>query len=463
MTVNFGDWVPAPTPTPTRTATSTPTITPTPTITSTPTHTGTPTRTPTITPTGTHTLTPTPTVTGTQVPTATPTNTPLPPGMLDLSGAVPAACGVSYQGDTRGAPARVDTYSCIPSWPEAGPEQVYILTTSVTQDITVTLSYVAPTEVDVFVLDAPYGANCVDGGFGDTFVTLRDAPPKTYYIVVDTFSGFGTPAPGPYLLNITCPAGPFPTPTPTRTATATPTPTATPGNVLLPLIIRLYPIPTPTPTVTHTFTPSPTPTLAATPIPTTVVLQQGGGGYSGAQDTWISTWDGTANYEGQPLLTFRGGDRDRMSMLFRFDVSAIPANAHIVEARLELFATDVFNPAGTWAGSYAVRREWVPAEASWVYARAGVMWGSGGCNLPPDDRDAAPTDLVFIEGENTWFSWDITRMVQEWVAGTKPNYGLIIRCPGTPVSANVQHDFIASEGSPVELRPKLTIRYWTAP
>jgi hypothetical protein len=152
-----------------------------------------------------------------------------------------------------------------------------------------------------------------------------------------------------------------------------------------------------------------------------------------------------------------------MSMLFQFDLSSIPADAHIVKATLAAYATDVSNPAGTWASSYAVRTQWVANQTNWLQARTGTLWGSGGCNLPPDDRDETPSDAVVIEGEYQWFSWDVTDMVQEWVSGTMPNYGLIIRCPGEPVSANVEHNFQAAEGSPQAQRPKLTIRYWTWP
>ena len=386
--------------------------------------------------------------------------------MLDISEAVDASCGVAYSDNTTGAPAHVDYYSCIPSWPEAGPEHVYILTTTATQDITATLSYVAPTDLDVFILDQPNGNNCL--GFGDTVAVLDDAPPGTYYIVVDTFSGFGSPVAGSYILNLSCPAGPFPTASPTATQSPTPTATNTPSKVLLPLLVKQNPLPTATPTSTHTrtFTPTATVTHTATPentpIPTTLVLQQGLNGYTGAIDTWISTWEGATNYEGQGSLTFRGGDRDRMSMLFQFDVSAIPADAHIVDATLSAYATDVVNPAGTWASSYAVRTQWVASQATWLNARTDALWGDGGCNLTPGDRDANPSDSVFIEGEFQWFSWDVTNMVQEWVSGAEPNYGLLIRCPGTPVSANVEHKFQAAEGSQSE-RPKLTIRYWTWP
>ena len=461
VTMNFGDWIPAPTATPTPTGTPTGTPTSTTTVTGTPTNTGTPTDTPTITPTGTETMTPTVTTTGTQLPTDTPTPTPWPTGVLDLTDAVDAACNIAYSDDTTGAPSHVNVYSCIPSWPEAGPEQVYILTTTATQGITATLSYVAPADLDIFILNEPTGDDCL--AFGDTTAVLSNAPPDTYYIVVDTFSGFGAPVPGSYILNISCPLGPFPTPTSTSTVSPTPTATSTPGKVMLPIILKLQPLPTATATATDTAPPTVTPTITATPNPTTVVLQQGLNGYSGTKDTWISTWNGTTNYEGQSLLTFRGGDRDRMSMLFRFDLISIPAGAHIVEAKLDLYATDVVNPAGTWASSYAVRREWVANQTTWLQARDSVMWGDGGCNLPPGDREADPSTATFIEGEYQWFSWNVTDMVQEWVSGTEPNNGVIIRCPGEPVSANVQHNFQASEGSPAERRPKLTIRYWTLP
>jgi len=192
----------------------------------------------------------------------------------------------------------------------------------------------------------------------------------------------------------------------------------------------------------------------------TITLQQGSNGYSGTLDTWISTWDGNHNYEGEQQMTFRGGDRDRMSLLVRFDVTTLPLHARIKEAKLSLYALDVPNPAGTLSASYALRRAWVAGEVSWVQARASEAWGSGGANLPPGDRDAAATSQVVVEGENRWFEWDITSAVQEWATRAKPNYGVIIRCPGDINSANVEHNFLTSEGSPADRRPKLAITYW---
>jgi hypothetical protein len=455
---------PSPTPSPTRTATPLPSATPsrtlTPSITLSPTLTPSHTATPTASRTSTPSVSPTASRTGTVTPTAPPA------GQLDLTGAEQIACGVSYVGNTTAGPTRADVYSCMSSWPEAGPERVYILTTTARQDITVTVSYLPPTEVDVFILNAPNANSCVPGGYGDTYAVVRDAPAGTYYIVVDTFTGFGDPEPGLFTLRVQCPLGPFPTVTPSRTPTATLTPTRTPTftptplTVRLPLVVRVNPRPTATATRTSTRTPTRTLTPSVTPTPSTLVLQQGVNGYAGVLDTWISTWDGTRNYEGEPLMTFRGGDRDRMSMLVRFDLTNLPADAHIVEARLSLYAVDVVNPGGTWSGSYAIRRPWVANQVTWVDARSSDPWGSGGANLPPGDRSADASSTVFVEGEEKWFEWDITAFAQEWSTRAKPNYGVIIRCPGLPVSANVEHNFVTSENPQTTLRPKLTLRYW---
>jgi hypothetical protein len=250
---------PTPTPTDTSTVTSTPTMTATPTDTETPSPT--PTATATYTPSSTPTITRTPTITST--PTETGTPTPWPAGVLDLTGAVHAECDVPYVGDTTGAPSHVSTYSCIPSWPEAGPERVYILKTEATQNVTITVSYADPTDVDLFVLDAPRGDRCLPGGYGDKRVVLRNLPAGTYYIVVDTYSGYGAPAPGPFILNITCEA--LPTPTPTATSTYTPTPTATATLTYTPTSTATL---TATPTPSATRTPTNTPTKTATPTAT---------------------------------------------------------------------------------------------------------------------------------------------------------------------------------------------------
>ncbi|MGB9879798.1 MAG: hypothetical protein ACPLRM_03460, partial [Anaerolineae bacterium] len=121
----------------------------------------------------------------------------------------------------------------------------------------------------------------------------------------------------------------MPTPTrtmtPIRTATPTPIPTATIARTMTPTPVR-------TPTSTSTATPTPT----ATMWQTTLVLQQGQNSYSGTEDTYIYLYDEGNNYCSDSLL--RVGQKQQLATLVRFDLTPIPANAIVSDARLELYA-----------------------------------------------------------------------------------------------------------------------------
>lgn len=119
---------------------------------------------------------------------------------LDCAAAVSTSCGGSYQGDTTDAPSNVTYYNCARPWEESGPEEVYILTTETTGDIVATLDDISA-NFDVFILSSCDAMSCL--AFGNNAAKLRNAPPGTYYIVVDGYKG----ASGSYTLSVRCGKG----------------------------------------------------------------------------------------------------------------------------------------------------------------------------------------------------------------------------------------------------------------
>jgi hypothetical protein len=118
---------------------------------------------------------------------------------LDCNGAVSTSCGGLYQGDTTGTPSDVTYYNCV-GWQESGPEEVYVLTTEITGDIIATLNDVS-VDLDVFILSSCDEMSCL--AYGDNAAKHRNAPPGTYYIVVDGYKG----ASGSYTLGVRCTKG----------------------------------------------------------------------------------------------------------------------------------------------------------------------------------------------------------------------------------------------------------------
>jgi hypothetical protein len=113
------------------------------------------------------------------------------------AGAIPLTSGVPYSGTTVGAPSNVSTYGCS-SWNESGPERFHVITTTVTGNITATLSN-HTVDLDVFILSACNASSCL--AYDNTSATYSNAPPGTYYVVVDGYNGVS----GSYTLTV---AGP---------------------------------------------------------------------------------------------------------------------------------------------------------------------------------------------------------------------------------------------------------------
>ena len=253
------------------------------------------------------------------------------------------------------------------------------------------------------------------------------------------------------------------TATPTATVTrASPTPTATATQVS-PTPTRTSSGPstaTPTPTQTSTSAPVSTPTLTVTPSasPTsttgeiTVTLQQGNNGYSGSGDTQIQQYPSDGNY--CTVDMWKLGYKQQYEAVLRFDVSSVPASSVVTRAVLQVYALG-WSGADITMGAYCISRTVTVCEASWSQAQTGNAWSQPGANNTSTDRRPGAEATVTTRGVGTWYSMDLTAVVQDWVTGGLANNGILLRPAFTFESfylASTQH-------AAVDLRPKLVITY----
>jgi hypothetical protein len=214
------------------------------------------------------------------------------------------------------------------------------------------------------------------------------------------------------------------------------------------------PTPTSTPDVTATTGPSPTPTLTQTPGGSETVFQTDGASYDGVIDTYISSWQPTDNYGGNVTMLVRQGDV--RAALVRFDLSSIPTGSTIEEARLGLYSVSRSNAGNLTVDAYAVRRPWAELQATWNQATTSTAWGSPGCNQTGTDRDATPISSQVVNTIDTWYEWDVTALVGEWVANPASNQGVILKGSG---ATSVEYYFAASEyWWALDESPRLTVR-----
>ena len=108
-------------------------------------------------------------------------------------------------------------------------------------------------------------------------------------------------------------------------------------------------------------------------------------------------------------------------ILLSFDIPAIPPKA-IKKATLYLYHYTVWDER---VSAHRMKKDWHETESTFMQPIAGAP--SWAANWKPEGNYAAlPTDVVTVDAQNTWYSWDVTRDVKAFLSGT-PNYGWFLK------------------------------------
>jgi len=207
-----------------------------------------------------------------------------------------------------------------------------------------------------------------------------------------------------------------------------------------------------TPIATQGPTSTPEPTLPAGSI----CLRRGVNAYDGVEDTYISSWDPLENFGDALDLQLRSIGVKRV--LIRFDLSDFPPGTTIYEASLDL-RTNYYRSRtdSIPVEIYRMKQEWSEDEATWRERLAGQEWDDPGAD-GVDDRYPDPVATLVLDTVNTWYSVDLTDLVQDWVANPGSNYGLML----DGVEVTNEYRFWSSDYTSVSLRPELCLTYLIA-
>jgi hypothetical protein len=180
------------------------------------------------------------------------------------------------------------------------------------------------------------------------------------------------------------------------------------------------------------------------PANTTVQLQNGLNGYTGTDDTYVSSGNGATNYGALTTLLADGSDgtNGRLMGLVKWSTGGIPSTAVVESASVTLQLSN--GSAGTY-NVHAFNAAWSGLKATWdslnPTANLGVLVGTvsaGGTGSRQVALNAAGVALV-----------------QGWINGTAANNGLIV----VDASTTDGIDMRSSEYGTITVRPKLTVTY----
>ncbi|KYF63987.1 hypothetical protein BE11_05730 [Sorangium cellulosum] len=175
------------------------------------------------------------------------------------------------------------------------------------------------------------------------------------------------------------------------------------------------------------------------PSPTCAVIKRGvlGDIYNDYISTLSLNWPAASPYEVKTGFATQNGATGEKRGLFRFDLSPIPAGSLVTSAK---FYTLTYTSTAQTVRIHEVLAPWTEKLVTWN--------NFGGID---------PVTLTsFVPKVTGWSEVDLTGIVQEWVSGTIPNYGILLE--EDPIGAT---SYKGSAHSDLSYRPFVEVCYTT--
>jgi hypothetical protein len=192
------------------------------------------------------------------------------------------------------------------------------------------------------------------------------------------------------------------------------------------------------------------------------ILQTGTSSYNGCRDNYTQSSGPTTNFGSYERMRVTGyadqGDIQRGYI--KFDVSSIPAGTVIGRATLCLYSYDTTKMQGStgFYGAHRITRNWNDLTMNWNVADAGISWTTPGGDFEPAADALSPKYAPKVP---SWYQWDVTARVQEWINAPAGNYGWLIKAQNE--SSHLQDQFYQADTANSMYRPKLIISDYADP
>ena len=162
------------------------------------------------------------------------------------------------------------------------------------------------------------------------------------------------------------------------------------------------------------------------------------------QDCYVRSTDPNTNYNtGYLYVGSLPLPRDYVTFI-KFDVSTIPAGSTINSATLSFACTTNGNYDYEFFNVYELSSSWTETGATW---NNGPSWWT------------TPYSQIYggDPGTPVWLDWDVTDLVDDWVNGSRTNYGFAVMMQGNFFQGlNARLEFHSSENTAV---PSLYVNF----
>ena len=151
------------------------------------------------------------------------------------------------------------------------------------------------------------------------------------------------------------------------------------------------------------------------------------------------------------------------AIIMKVDLSQLPGNAQIQNASLQLYSYEAGGDSIYTISAHKVinRNPNLSACTGYTYDGLNEWTANTSCynNIPLAQADInAAVAVNNLDLSAGYKSWDVTELVRDWQAAPATNYGLLLNSDNV-AAADSYRNFISTEGSDANLRPKLVVTY----
>lgn len=182
--------------------------------------------------------------------------------------------------------------------------------------------------------------------------------------------------------------------------------------------------------------------------------------YTGVVDTRIKEAAPTTDYSASSYIeaaSWSGGDWSRSLVNFT-GLSNITGPVTVTAASIFLRCTDTAVSVNDF-DIHRVKTANTIGQVTWNERQTGVSWATAGA-FTSTDVDTAASGSAANVAINTWAEFTgagVIALVEGWINGTYPNYGLLLK--RSPETSDATTNEFASSNAGDGLRPYLTVDY----